>query len=125
VLAPDPAILKTYPPRYRYAGVAAAVLVAALIFSITSLPTPYAVAFGIWTGTMITLVEIYWADQRITRIEAQLADAIDLMVASLRAGSALMSALEITSRESQHPMRDELEAMVGRIRLGEDPGRGA
>jgi tight adherence protein B len=54
-------------------------------------------------------------------MESQLGDAIDLMVASLRAGSALVAALEATLGEARSPIRQELESMVGRIRLGEDP----
>ena len=44
-----------------------------------------------------------------------------MMVASLRAGTALLGALEATLTESRQPMRGELENLVGRIRLGEDP----
>jgi Flp pilus assembly protein TadB len=43
------------------------------------------------------------------------------MVASLRAGSALLGALEATVREARQPLRQELETMVSRIKLGEDP----
>jgi Flp pilus assembly protein TadB len=43
------------------------------------------------------------------------------MVASLRAGSALLASLEATLREARRPLRDELETLVTRIRLGEDP----
>jgi Flp pilus assembly protein TadB len=54
-------------------------------------------------------------------MESQLADAIDLLVATLRAGSALLAALETGLREARPPLRNEFETLVTRIRLGEDP----
>ena len=121
VFMPDEAVIRTYPPRYGYFGPAVAVVTAAAIFFLANLPTPYSLAFGVLLGTVAYLGEIYLADLRIGRIEAQLADAIDLLVASLRAGSALLGALEATSQEARPPLREELESMIGKMRMGEDP----
>ncbi len=121
VFVPDDFVIRTYPPRYHFAGPAAALLIGASIHLLTNWPIPYAFAFGILFGVAAYLVEMYWADLRVERIEAQLADAIDLMVASLRAGSALLAVLEAASVEARQPLRDELDNLVGRMRLGEDP----
>ena len=121
VFVPDDLVIRTYPPRYYFAGPASAALIAASIHFFTNWPAPYAVAFGILCGVMVYLGEMYWADLRVERIEAQLADAIDLMVASLRAGSALLAVLEASAAEARSPLRDELDNLVGRMRLGEDP----
>jgi tight adherence protein B len=43
------------------------------------------------------------------------------MVSSLKVGAALQTALESALRESRAPLRPQLEEVVGRIRLGEDP----
>ena len=59
--------------------------------------------------------------RRTARIETQLADAIDLMVAALRAGAGVADALENAMRESRSPLRPQLEEVVGRIRFGDDP----
>ena len=54
-------------------------------------------------------------------IEQQLADSIDLMVASLRAGAGLMNCLEAAIREARNPLRPQLEEVLARIRYGDDP----
>src|SRR5258708_5847989 len=93
--------LRTYPPRYRYGPALAGLLVAGLVRWLTNLPVPYSVAGGIVIAAVTYLLEIRLADSRMERIESQLADAIDLMVASLRAGSALLAALEATLMEAR------------------------
>ena len=62
-----------------------------------------------------------WPTRKTLLIEQQLADAIDLMVASLRAGAGLMSCLESAIREARAPLQEQLEEVLGRIRYGEDP----
>jgi tight adherence protein B len=66
-------------------------------------------------------IEALWHDRRTQQIEAQLTDAIDLMVGALRAGGGVTAALENAARESRQPLRGQLEEVVGRIRLGDDP----
>ena len=51
----------------------------------------------------------------------QLADAIDLMVASLRAGASVLNSLEAALDETRAPLRPQLEEVLGRIRYGDDP----
>jgi len=121
VIGAERQAVRTFPTRYRYAPPIAGLLAGALIFFGTKLPHQYSIAVGILTAAISYLVEMHWADLMIERIESQLADAIDLMVASLRAGSALLAALEATLSEARRPIREELDAMVSRIRLGEDP----
>ena len=58
---------------------------------------------------------------RLSRIEAQLADAIDVLVASVGAGSSLQSALRQAAEFSQMPLRGEFAEMVARLRLGDSP----
>jgi tight adherence protein B len=121
VFLPNREVIRTYPRRYYFAPPLAAVVFAGLVLSLTNLPVPYSIAGGILIAAIAYLFEMHWADSQIERLESQLSDAIDLMVASLRAGSALLATLEATMREARQPMRRELEEMVGRIRLGEDP----
>lgn len=89
--------------------------------NIFSVPLPFAVAFGFLVGVLDTLAEEYWAASRIALIEEQLAAAIDLMVSTLRAGMPLQASLEIAREQSRQPIRNELEEVAGRFRLGEDP----
>lgn len=112
---------RTYPPRHLYAAPAAALLTGMLVFWVFALPVQYAFSFGILIGVIVYLLEVQWAGARTQKIEAQLADAIDLMVASIRAGSALLAAFEAALREARMPIREELQTIIARIRLGEDP----
>jgi tight adherence protein B len=121
VFIPDPPALSVFPPRYRWASPVAGLLAAALVFWLSPLPPPFSAGSGVLIAAIAYLLESHWASLQIERIESQLSDAIDLMVASLRAGSALLAALDAALREAKPPLRAELEAMIGRIRLGEDP----
>ena len=120
-LEPDAFILRTFPQRYRWAALVAGVFVAGLVLALTTLPKPYAVGFAVLTASVVYLFENSRADRQVERMESQLADAIDLLVASLRAGSALLASLEAALREARMPLREELDNVVGRIRIGEDP----
>ena len=67
------------------------------------------------------LVEEQVAEQRTAKIEIQLAEAIDLLVGSLRAGASLLAAFESALQESDRPLRPYFQEVAGRIRLGDDP----
>jgi Flp pilus assembly protein TadB len=62
------------------------------------------------------------ASRQIARIETQLADAIDLIIGALETGASVSVALETATAETSAPLRQQLEHLVGRIRLGDDPG---
>jgi Flp pilus assembly protein TadB len=85
----------------------------------------WGVAFVITVGLLFSLLggqlESHLAARSMARIETQLADAIDLMVGALGAGAGVTDALENATRESQRPLRPQLEDVIGRIRLGDDP----
>jgi tight adherence protein B len=114
-------MLPTFPRRYRFVPPAAGVLVAGLILALTTLPKAYALGFAVLAASVLYLLEVARADRQVQQIEGQLADTIDLLVASLRAGSALLAGLDVTLRDARMPIREELEYMVGRIRIGDDP----
>jgi tight adherence protein B len=82
---------------------------------------PFAVAVGLIVGLLGGQLESYLAVRKTAKIETQLADSIDLMVAALGAGAGVADALENALRESRSPLRPQLEEVVGRIRFGDDP----
>lgn len=120
-LPPDLLSVQTFPQRYRWAGPVLGVLVAGLVLALTTLPKPYAAGVAALVASILYLFENSRADRQVEAMESQLADAIDLLVASLRAGSALPAALDAALREARMPLREELENVVGRIRIGDDP----
>jgi tight adherence protein B len=121
VPAPPPRALRVYPPRYRFVPPAAASAVLGLLWLAFSWPADIAVAFGLLAGVFAHLGEKWLAGIRAARIESQLSDAIDFLVSSLRAGAALLAAFEVALEEAPPPLRQHLEEVVGRIRLGDDP----
>lgn len=60
-------------------------------------------------------------EYRITRIETQLADTIDVVVASLSSGSSLQASLIEAADFSQQPLKTVLLETVARLRLGDAP----
>ncbi len=84
-------------------------------------PWLYATPLGVAVVILGTLFEGCRIQRRIGRIEAQLADAIDLMISALGAGVSVMQALEAAEHETRSPLRPQLETVLGRIRLGDDP----
>jgi tight adherence protein B len=117
---PQP-LVPAFPPRYpAVAPVIGAVTALTLWFAL-HLATEVAVAAGALVAVLVYLLEEYVAEQRVATIEAQLSDAIDLLVGSLRAGAALLAAFESALHESRAPLRPYLDEVVGRVRLGADP----
>ncbi len=72
-------------------------------------------------GTVSGVAERAVYDRRILRLETQLADALDLIVAGLRAGSPLLAALEQAAQESAPPLRTLLGDLTAKLRLGASP----
>ncbi|MEQ8763056.1 MAG: type II secretion system F family protein [Planctomycetota bacterium] len=94
----------------------------AAIFLVTlGIPTAFVVALAMNVGLMCWVILDWWHERRSLRFERQLADALELMVSSLRAGAGVLDAMRTATRESRRPLRGELERVVGRIRYGESP----
>ena len=113
--------VRPFPRRFLWAVPAGGILVAGLVLALTDWPRPFAASFAVLTAAVLYLLENSRTDRQIERMESQLADAIDLMVAALRAGSALQAALDGALAQSRRPLREELEYVLGHIKLGEDP----
>lgn len=83
----------------------------------------YSVMFGLVAGMVAHEAETTRADRRAALVQKQLAEAIDLMVASLRAGASLLSSFETALGEARSPLRGPLAEVLGRIRYGADPAQ--
>jgi Flp pilus assembly protein TadB len=81
----------------------------------------YSAAIGLIVALLGAECESYLAQQKTVRIETQLADAIDLMIGALGAGTGVTSALAAASEETKQPLRGQFDDLLGRIRLGDDP----
>ncbi len=113
--------LATFPGRYRMVPWLIGLAAACLLYFVMGWSMAFVVAVALIVGLMGAQLEAYFAAQRIARIETQLADAIDLMVAALGAGAGVTEALENAANESRRPLRPQLDDVIGRIRLGDSP----
>lgn len=113
--------VRLFPPRYRPAPLAVGVVTSLGLWLAVGLPLEVAAAFGVLLGVLAHLIEEQVALQKTALIEAQLAAAIYLMVASLRAGASLLAAFESALEEVGPPLRPYFQEVAGRIRLGDDP----
>jgi Flp pilus assembly protein TadB len=94
---------------------------AAFIYWVLHWPPIFAATFALIAGLLGGQLEQMRVGRITFRIEQQLSDAIDIMVAALQAGAGTMSALENAVEESRRPLRPQLEEVLGRIRYGDDP----
>ena len=79
--------VKSFPPRHRYLPPSVACLVAAALW-FAAVPIEVAVAAGVLVSVLSHLIEVHVAEGHTATIEMQLAEAIDLLVGSLRAGTS-------------------------------------
>jgi tight adherence protein B len=82
------------------------------------LPAPLGVILGVMLPRIYLVVR---AHRRKKAFEAQLAEAIDLLVGALRAGYGFLQAIEAVTRDIDDPMREELQRAVEEIALGISP----
>lgn len=63
-----------------------------------------------------------WIHQwRLARMEAQLAEVIDILVASVSAGASIQTSLAQAAEFAPRPIRGEFAELVARMRLGDSP----
>ena len=112
---------RSFLVRHRFLPWMLGLLAAGLLHFAFGWALPFVIAVGLIVSLLGGQLESYLAARQTARIETQLADAIDLMVAALGAGAGVADALENAMRESRSPLRPQLEEVVGRIRFGDDP----
>ena len=110
-----------YLVRHRFVPWMCGLLAAALLYFAFGWAPSFVIAVALIVSLQAGQLEAYLAAGRTAKIETQLADAIDLMVAALQAGASVADALENAMGESRSPLRPQLEEVVGRIRYGDNP----
>jgi tight adherence protein B len=107
--------------RHRYVPWILGLLLAAGLHFAVGLSPPFLIAVALIVSLLGWQLEAYLAAGRTAKIETQLADVIDLMVAALHSGAGVAESLEYAMVESRSPLRPQLEEVVGRIRYGDNP----
>jgi Flp pilus assembly protein TadB len=119
--APPLPVAHSYLVRHRALPWLFGLGTAGLLYFAFGWAPPFVVAVGLIVSLQAGQLEAYLAAGRTAKIETQLADTIDLMVAALQAGASVADALENAMGESRRPLRPQLEEVVGRIRYGDNP----
>lgn len=107
--------------RYWWAGLIVAAMVVLLMRLTLAIPWTYLAAIYVMTFLCCWQLDEVWLQYRIAKLEQQLADTIDMMVAAVKSGASLQSALESAVADASQPWRREAEQMVSAIRYGQDP----
>ncbi len=107
--------------RYWWIGLFVAAALVLILRWTLGIPWPYLAAIYLMAFLCCWQLDTIWLQYRIGRLEQQLADSIDMMVAGVKSGSSLQSALEASVAEAGKPWRGEAEQLVSAIRYGQDP----
>ena len=99
----------------------AAVPASALAALACGLPTVIALAVSAFVGVGVHVALTTYAARRDLALELDLAAALDLVVASLRAGAALVDSLNTAAKEARGRTAEILEEICDRIRIGDEP----
>ena len=102
-----------------------AVAAATLILVVVALRWNLIIGVGVagLAGIVASMIERVRVDRLTGRLESQLADAIDIISAGIRAGSSLLTAIEGAAEEIDAPLSPVLARVAERLRLGESPVR--
>ncbi len=100
--------------------VVGAIVAVALILSFDMVPW-IAGAIGAVAAVALGLTLRMIVARKLAQLELQLANAIDIMVSTLRAGGGLTDALNGAAREARAPLRPYLFELIERIQIGERP----
>lgn len=87
----------------------------------TELPVRILMSIGIGVGGVFFWVSSK-ANKRLSMIEEQLPDAVELMVRSLRVGHPFSSAIQIVSKEVPDPLASEFGIIADEAAYGRDVG---
>jgi tight adherence protein B len=102
-------------------GVAVVAFLALSIGTQTEGPVRLLISVGIGVGAVFFWVSSK-ANKRMSMIEEQLPDAVELMVRSLRVGHPLVSAIAIVAKEVQDPLASEFGVISDEAAYGRDVG---
>lgn len=94
---------------------------AAVLGFLVSLVPWIACAIGLLAGIGARIGIDAWKARQAAQFELQLANGLDLIVGSLRAGAGVTEALTSATRAARGALKSGLSELVERIRIGDDP----
>lgn len=112
-------IIRPLARPLRWLPYAMGVLLAISIGLLTSIPWSIVAAIGLVSALLLAQVESMWHTWRLSRVERQLIDLLDMMIPMLRSGAGASSALAAASEVTGAPLRGQIDWCVRRIQLGD------
>jgi len=82
---------------------------------------PLSVALSFFAGVVAWRLEERRLEQLIVKLESQLADAIDLVIGSVRAGGTIVDAMAHSADRVLDPVGGAFRDLVERLRIGQNP----
>lgn len=111
-------------PAYRV--ILQAVLLALLASAVVAatLPRWWTFVLALTAAAALPVLRLFWLrSRRIGKIESQLADAIDMVKRSLRAGNPFVATFRMVAENMDEPIAEEFAMTAADLSYGNDPRR--
>ena len=89
------------------------------LFLLTSFPSTISIAIGLVVALILAQLESTFYEWRISRLERQLIDLLDMMIPMLRSGAGVSIALATAAESTGSPLREQIDWCVQRIQFGD------
>ena len=103
------------------AGLSVVIFMGLTVGTATEPPVRMVMSIGMGVGAVFMWISMK-ANKRMSMIEEQLPDAVELMVRSLRVGHPFSNAISIVSKEIQDPLASEFGIIADEAAYGRDVG---
>ena len=103
----------------RYGPWALGFLASLTLILLTSFPNTISISIGFVVALILAQLESTWYEWRISRIERQLIDLLDMMIPMLRSGAGVSTALATAAESTGSPLREQIDWCVQRIQFGD------
>lgn len=112
---------KPFATRHRIVSWLIVVPFGLILGWLTGAPWNITIGLMVVAGFIGMELDAWIYQWRLMRMESQLADAIDVLVASVSSGASIQASLRQASEYAPMPLRREILEMVARLRLGDSP----
>ena len=111
-------------PAYRVILQAALLALMAVAIVAATVPRWWVFLLALSIAAALPVLRLFWLrSRRISKIESQLADAIDMVKRSLRAGNPFVATFRMVAENMDEPIAEEFALTAADLSYGNDPRR--